>query len=59
MQNVRSYLFTWLRRKISHIQSRTIKERSIGKSFNLSENNDPPYEEMLIAFQDSEEKKKK
>jgi RNA polymerase sigma factor (sigma-70 family) len=59
VQNVRSYLCTWLRRKISHVQSRNIKERFIEKSFNLSENNEQPYEEMLIAFQDSEEKKEK
>ncbi len=59
VQNVRSYLCTWLRRKISRIQSRIIKERSFEEFSDNFEHNEPSYEEMLIAFQETEEKKEK
>ena len=54
--NVRSYLFTWLRRKITSAFSRLAK----AKSLELMQ--DAPltqscYEELLITFQRSEEKK--
>lgn len=59
VQNVRSYLCTWLRRKISRTHSRTIKERSSEEFSENYENNELPYEEVLIAFQDTAEKKEK
>jgi RNA polymerase sigma factor (sigma-70 family) len=57
VKNVRSYLFTWLRRKISRELARLSKEKIADE---LAE--DYPflqlsYEELLIAFQQSEEKK--
>ncbi len=59
VQNVRSYLCTWLRRKISRAQFRNKRERSFEESSEGSEHNERPYEEILIAFQDTEEKKEK
>ena len=59
VQNVRSYLCTWLRRKISRAQSRNIKEKkseTFSKDFTAGESS---YEETLIAFQETEEKKEK
>lgn len=57
VKNVRSYLFTWLRRKISHEFVRLEKEKL---SDDLPEEliyAQASYEELLIAFQQSEEKK--
>lgn len=57
VKNVRSYLFTWLRRKISRELSRLAKERVAGdlpEDLPLLQSS---YEELLIAFQQSEEKK--
>lgn len=59
VKNVRSYLFTWLRRKIGRECARLAKEKVADE---LAE--DYPflqlsYEELLIAFQQSEEKKER
>ncbi|HLY69786.1 MAG TPA: sigma-70 family RNA polymerase sigma factor [Puia sp.] len=57
VKNVRSYLFTWLRRKISRESSRLAKEKhahDVPGSFPVIEFS---YEFLLIAFQQSEEKK--
>ncbi len=57
VKNVRSYLFTWLRRKISRELSRLAKEKfsnELTEEFPFIESS---YEELLIAFQQSEEKK--
>lgn len=56
VSNVRSYLFTWLRRKISYALSRLAK----AKSFVLMQDatlTQTCYEDLLVAFQQSEEKK--
>ena len=57
VENVQSYLFTWLRRKISRIQSRSIKEKSYQNSVENNETREYSYEELLIAFQQDEELK--
>ena len=57
VKNVRSYLFTWLRRKMSRELSRLAKEKfsaDLKEEFPFIESS---YEELLIAFQQSEEKK--
>jgi RNA polymerase sigma factor (sigma-70 family) len=57
VKNVRSYLFTWLRRKISRELSRLAKEKlsdELNEEFPFIQSS---YEELLIAFQQSEEKK--
>ncbi len=59
VQNVRSYLCTWLRRKISRSQSISIKEKFSEKSSANAEPNQLCYEELLVAFQETEEKKEK
>ncbi len=57
IKNMRSYLFTWLRRKIFHelalLAGKTFTDEMI-ESFATKE---LCYEELLIAFQQSEEKK--
>ncbi len=56
--NVRSYLFTWLRRKISH--KKMLIQRQEKSNLQSSETTDREeicYETLLIAFQQSEEKK--
>jgi RNA polymerase sigma factor (sigma-70 family) len=57
--NVRSYLFTWLRRKISRELSRLVEERSLdfNEATEQSASVQASYEELLIAFQQSDEKK--
>lgn len=54
--NVRSYLFTWLRRKINQEYARLDKKlpEYLSSDRSISEES---YEELLIAFQVSEEKK--
>lgn len=56
--NIRSYLFTWLRRKISkHVALRSrekLLQENIGDA-----NSEPSYEELLIALQTIEWKKEK
>jgi RNA polymerase sigma factor (sigma-70 family) len=57
VKNVRSYLFTWLRRKMSRELSRLAKEKfsdDLKEEFPFVESS---YEDLLIAFQQSEEKK--
>src|SRR5271170_2693409 len=57
VKNVKSYLFTWLRRKISRELSRLAKEKfsdELKEEFPFIQSS---YEELLIAFQQSEEKK--
>ena len=57
VKNVRSYLFTWLRRKISRECARLAKERltdELAEDYPFLQSS---YEELLIAFQQSEEKK--
>jgi len=55
--NVRSYLFTWLRRKISRDLSRIAKENCSDELKEEFSSIQSSYEELLIAFQQSEEKK--
>ena len=59
VQNVRSYLCTWLRRKISRVQSKISKERYSKSCFEEPDRNISSYETLLIAFQDDEEKKER
>jgi RNA polymerase sigma-70 factor (ECF subfamily) len=57
VKNVRSYLFTWLRRKISRelsLLSKHVFSEGIEEEFPAIQSS---YEELLIAFQQSEEKK--
>jgi RNA polymerase sigma factor (sigma-70 family) len=56
VSNIRSYLFTWLRRKISYELSRLAKAKSTAlmQDSTLTQS---CYEELLVAFQQSEEKK--
>jgi RNA polymerase sigma factor (sigma-70 family) len=60
VRNVRSYLFTWLRRKISRELSRLAKVKSLdfNEANEETEYIQASYEELLIAFQQSDEKKK-
>jgi len=59
VKNVRSYLFTWLRRKITRELSRLTKEklRDFDEATEASGAIQASYEELLIAFQQSDEKK--
>lgn len=59
VQNVRSYLCTWLRRKISRIKSRISKERYLHSCSEDHDDNISSYETLLIAFQDDKEKKER
>ena len=54
--NIRSYLFTWLRRKISFALSGLAKAKSLLVAQDASLNQ-LSYVDLLIAFQQSEEKK--
>ncbi len=57
VENIQSYLFTWLRRKISRKQLRLSKDRTYQHSVEGSQSEEFSYEELLIAFQTTEEKK--
>src|SRR5579863_422329 len=57
VENVRSYLFTWLRRKISRELSRLAKESAFNEATEDSASIQASYEDLLIAFQQSDEKK--
>jgi RNA polymerase sigma factor (sigma-70 family) len=57
VKNVRSYLFTWLRRKISRECARLAKEKMPDEGADDYPFLQLSYEELLIAFQHSEEKK--
>jgi len=57
VENARSYLFTWLRRKMSRELSRQAKlkySEDLMEEYIFAQ---PSYEDLLIAFQQSEEKK--
>jgi RNA polymerase sigma factor (sigma-70 family) len=59
VKNIRAYLFTWLRRKIFKELARLDGEKcteELRKNFTA---NILPYEDLLIAFQQSEENKEK
>jgi RNA polymerase sigma factor (sigma-70 family) len=56
VSNVRSYLFTWLRRKISSALTRLAKAKFTA-SMQDAGLTQSCYEELLVAFQQSEEKK--
>lgn len=56
VSNIRSYLFTWLRRKISFQVSKDQKRRLLAGDPDASE---PSYEELLVAMETSAEKKAK
>jgi RNA polymerase sigma-70 factor (ECF subfamily) len=55
--NVRAYLFTWLRRKIYKELARLEGEKCTDELIKNFEQNILPYEDLLIAFQHSEEKR--
>ena len=55
--NIQSYLFTWLRRKISRKQLRLSKDKTYQHSVEGNQGKEFCYEELLIAFQQTEEKK--
>ncbi len=57
VENIQSYLFTWLRRKISRKQLRLSKDRNYQHSLEGNQDSEFCYEELLIAFQQTEEKK--
>jgi len=57
VKNVRSYLFTWLRRKIFKELARLNGEKCTDELIKKFSQNILPYEDLLIAFQQSEEKK--
>lgn len=57
VENIQSYLFTWLRRKINRKQLRLSKDRDYQHSVEGNEGSEFCYEELLIAFQQTEEKK--
>lgn len=59
VENIRSYLFTWLRRKIFKELGHLEGEKSINERTQNLDENILPYEDLLIAFQYSEEKKEK
>jgi RNA polymerase sigma factor (sigma-70 family) len=57
VKNIRSYLFTWLRRKIFHELSRLSGEKNNQSLFKNTLSNILPYEDLLIAFQQTQEDK--
>jgi len=57
VNKVKPYLFTWLRRKIYHELSRLSGEKNNNLLFENSLSNVLSYEDLLIAFQQSEEDK--
>ena len=57
VENIQSYLFTWLRRKISRKQLRLSKDKTYQHSVEGNQGKEFCYEELLIAFQQTEEKK--
>jgi RNA polymerase sigma factor (sigma-70 family) len=57
VENIQSYLFTWLRRKISRKQSRLSKDKTYQHSVEGNQDKEFCYEELLIAFQQAEETK--
>ena len=57
VENIQSYLFTWLRRKISRTQCRLSREKSHERAGQDNDTKEFCYEELLIAVQQTEEKK--
>jgi RNA polymerase sigma-70 factor (ECF subfamily) len=57
--DVKSYLFTWLRRKISRTLSIQTRKRSGENKRENCDAHESSYEELLIAFQGTENKKEK
>ena len=57
VENVRAYLFTWLRRKIFKELARLDGEKCTDELITKFSQHILPYEDLLIAFQQSEEKK--
>jgi RNA polymerase sigma factor (sigma-70 family) len=57
IKNLRSYLFTWLRRKMFRELGRIAKEKRQHEGEGESEIFQASYEELLIAFQQTEENK--
>jgi RNA polymerase sigma factor (sigma-70 family) len=57
VKNIRAYLFTWLRRKIFKELARLAGEKCTDELIENFTQNILPYEDLLIAFQQSEEKK--
>ena len=58
VRDVRSYLFTWLRRKISKEQA-SLNKNANAQNFEQRGEYTWSYEELLIAFQQTEESKAK
>lgn len=58
IQNVKSYLFTWLRRKIIRFQLK-FKDRASHFNKDFFQCIEVSYEDLLIAFQENEERKEK
>jgi RNA polymerase sigma-70 factor (ECF subfamily) len=54
---VLSYLFTWLRRKITREMSHLAKESAFDEHTEGAASVEASYEELLIAFQQSDEKR--
>lgn len=57
VKNIRAYLFTWLRRKIFKELSRLDGEKCTDELRKNFMQNILPYEDLLVAFQQSEENK--
>lgn len=57
IDNLQSYLITWLRRKISRTQTKVSKEKAIERLREVNDSKEFCYEELLIAFQQTEENK--
>ncbi|MEO8852937.1 MAG: sigma-70 family RNA polymerase sigma factor [Ginsengibacter sp.] len=57
--NIRTYLCTWLRRKINAAQLKNKRGRLLEDSLYEKENNEYSYEDLLIAFEEKDEKKEK
>lgn len=58
VQDIRTYLFTWLRRKLSKAVSASIRQKAKQTFAGPEENEEPSYEELLIAFQNNECRKR-
>ena len=59
VENVRAYLFTWLRRKIFKELARLDNEKCTDELVKKFSQPTLPYEDLLIALQQSEEKKER
>jgi RNA polymerase sigma factor (sigma-70 family) len=54
VQDIKSYLFTWLRRKINKAIFSALQQHQKTALLKWEENKEASYEELLIAFQNSE-----